>query len=1108
MPTQAELEGRIAELEAAQERANTFFEVSRDLTKAKNEADLLRVVAQPALNAGADKAALLYFDVDGQQQPEWAEIVASIDNSTADVTDFPIGTRLHLPEFPFTNLFVTQPHDPLLIADIATDPRLSDSERALLTDTNTSAWVVIPLMHSGRWLGTIQFVWSQPHPFSETEMAFYQTLVSLAVPVVENRRLLNKSERIISGRVTDLRRKLTEHPSEPERQLYQAELLEYQQHLEALVYGRTHRLEALANFSRKVSETYDLDELLRLLVNQTKENFGYYHVHVYVRETMRAAHQPEQEVLIVRAGVGVAGETLLAERHQIPLDTTNSLVARAAREQRILIIDDVSQEPTWLPNKLLPDTQSEIAVPIILEGKSVGVLDVQSDKVGVFDEGDANLLHSLANQVAAAMRNAGLYKHYRQRAETLQHEIKERKIVEEALRQNESRYRLIAENVTDLISQVSLDGVYKYVSVSCRAMLGYEQSELVGQTFDQFIHTDDLTQMAQIDTQADELTDVRTRTYRLQHKDGHYVWVEATSRMIRDSETGQPVEFISVTRDITARRQANEELQTFKTLVENATEGIYVTDLDGHIIYTNPSFLSSLGYETLLGQQAATLISEEYLNNFEQGAERALSGKAWRGYLPHKHSEGHVVPMESSACGIVDEQKQISSLAFITHDITEREEAAKALMSSEKKFYSLYVSMNEALALYEMVYDDEGKPLDYKFKDINPMFEDLMGLKWENVVGRNATEVFETERVPYLSTYNWVATSGETTSFEVTLFPINKVCRVSVFSPTIGQFATVIQDISQRRLMEQRISNYNRILEEEVAERTRNLTQALEDLQSTQAQLVEAEKMAALGSLVAGVAHEINTPVGIGVSMASLLSHETDKIIGMVKGGKMKISALNEYLQTADESSRLILNNLNRAAELVQSFKRVAIDQTNLERRSFQVKPYIQETLLSIKHVLKRTKHTLEVEGDDSISLDSFPGAFSQIVSNLVLNSVKHAYEDDEQGHIRFDVSQAGETVTLIYQDDGIGIPPENLQRIFEPFFTTARSTGGSGLGLHIVYNLVTQSLSGTIHCESQVGLGTKFILKLPTVANEANGHSQNESSTHERTRIAPPTES
>ncbi|MBR8835002.1 MAG: AAA family ATPase [Stigonema ocellatum SAG 48.90 = DSM 106950] len=269
-------------------------------------------------------------------------------------------------------------------------------------------------------------------------------------------------------------------------------------------------------------------------------------------------------------------------------------------------------------------------------------------------------------------------------------------------------------------------------------------------------------------------------------------------------------------------------------------------------------------------------------------------------------------------------------------------------------------------------------------------------------------------------------------------------------------------------------------LEQKVTARTQELSQALEHLKATQKKLVESEKMAALGSLVAGVAHEINTPIGTSITAASTLAHETKTFVNEVAQGNLKRSILQGYVEVANHSTALIVKNLHRAGELIQSFKQVAVDQTNLEQRTFAVKPYIEEILLSLAPKLKQTPHTLTVEGDETISLNSYPGALAQIITNITVNSLLHAYQPHEVGQLHFKVQQQGEQVIIQYSDDGCGISQENLSKIFEPFFTTARNLGGTGLGLHIVYNLVTQKLGGTIDVKSQTGVGTIFIMRFP----------------------------
>jgi len=276
------------------------------------------------------------------------------------------------------------------------------------------------------------------------------------------------------------------------------------------------------------------------------------------------------------------------------------------------------------------------------------------------------------------------------------------------------------------------------------------------------------------------------------------------------------------------------------------------------------------------------------------------------------------------------------------------------------------------------------------------------------------------------------------------------------------------------------LQQFNQNLENLVQQRTSELSQTLEDLISAQKKLVESEKMAALGGLVAGVAHEINTPIGIGITAASLLAEKVTKFFELYSKGQIKRSELEKFLDTAMQSSNMILSNLTRAADLIHSFKEVAVDQSSELQRTFNLKNYLEEILTSLTAKLRRTKHKIEIKGDENIVLDSYPGVLCQIVTNLVLNSLIHAYDGEDEGIMAFDFKLEGDRLIFEYADNGKGVSPENLSKIFEPFFTTRRGKGGTGLGLHIIYNLVTQKLKGTITCESQLNKGTKFMIEFP----------------------------
>ncbi|WP_424094562.1 AAA family ATPase [Moorena producens] len=307
--------------------------------------------------------------------------------------------------------------------------------------------------------------------------------------------------------------------------------------------------------------------------------------------------------------------------------------------------------------------------------------------------------------------------------------------------------------------------------------------------------------------------------------------------------------------------------------------------------------------------------------------------------------------------------------------------------------------------------------------------------------------------------------------------------RLEILKLLCSQAAISLENAQLYTNLEQaknQLEDYSYNLEEKVAERTQELSDTLDDLKATQKKLVESEKMAALGSLVAGVAHEINTPVGTSITAASILADETQGFRQVLQNGKLKRSVLQNYLDTVEESSELILSNLQRAGELVQSFKQVAVDQAHLEKRTLNVKEYLEEVLISLEPQLKQTSHRLTIDGDETVTIETYPGAISQVITNLVMNSISHGYQPKQNGQLHLHIDRVDEQLMITYHDDGCGIAQEHLGQIFEPFFTTARARGGSGLGLHIVYNLVTQKLLGQIEVKSQIGKGTEFMITLP----------------------------
>jgi len=253
------------------------------------------------------------------------------------------------------------------------------------------------------------------------------------------------------------------------------------------------------------------------------------------------------------------------------------------------------------------------------------------------------------------------------------------------------------------------------------------------------------------------------------------------------------------------------------------------------------------------------------------------------------------------------------------------------------------------------------------------------------------------------------------------------------------------------------------------------------ELQSMQSQLVESEKMASLGGLVAGISHEINTPLGVAKTSASHVEDELKKMTNSFSEGTLTKSSMEDFINQFSDGLHLLTANLNRASELMTSFKQVSADQSHDEMRTINLKEYLEETIYTLKPNLRRYQVAVLLDCEDNILIDTFPGAFSQITTNLIMNSLNHAYAPEDPGSINITVTQANDLVLLTYNDDGKGMEESVLKKVFEPFFTTKRGNGGTGLGMHIIYNLVTMKLQGTIDVSSVVGQGSTFKLILPT---------------------------
>lgn len=284
--------------------------------------------------------------------------------------------------------------------------------------------------------------------------------------------------------------------------------------------------------------------------------------------------------------------------------------------------------------------------------------------------------------------------------------------------------------------------------------------------------------------------------------------------------------------------------------------------------------------------------------------------------------------------------------------------------------------------------------------------------------------------------------------------------------------------INQRELRQE---NENRqFIEDELRKRNSELAASMETIQMAKDQLVESEKLASLGGLVAGIAHDVNTPLGVSVTATSFLQDRVSKLQNAYDNKKLTGSTMTSFLSEAQQTINLLTNNLNRASDLISSFKQVAVDQTSEAEREINVSEYLGEVVQSLAPNFKKTDHTIDIQCPSDLSIKCAPGVLAQILTNMIMNSLIHGFENKSKGQIKVVISKDDGNLLIDYADDGKGLEKDTLARHFDAFFTTRRGKGGSGLGTHIMYNLVTQTLGGAIEAFSEPEKGLQYKITIP----------------------------
>ncbi len=574
---------------------------------------------------------------------------------------------------------------------------------------------------------------------------------------------------------------------------------------------------------------------------------------------------------------------------------------------------------------------------------------------------------------------------------------------------------------------------------------------------------------------------------------GAFLWLTASP--LYDSD-GQIVGAIESLRDVTYRKKADEALrnseQRFRHLIETMNDGLVIFDQDGIISFVNPSLCALLGHsmKQVLDSNIADLLPEMtekqplaqwpgWSLDYGEGLEMSVTGQ-----------DGKALPLRVSGARLQDQRGNFSGGMAVVADMTPVREAEqriramnqelerkvagstdelratnRALKSSEARYRRIIESLREGYIFYSR--SPEGK-VTY----VSPSCEDILGVASPRKFAEFRRTWLKDER----------NRPAQAAAEKTMLGYRQSTCDLHVVHPD-GH--SMILEIQESPVFDP-LGNVASVegLWRDVSEDRHNL----DLIRKAQQQLVESEKMAALGSLVAGLSHEINTPVGIGVTAASHLVQETGDTLKAYAENTLTRGNFEQFLSVARESAGLIQTNLNRAADLLQNFKLVATDQTASQEREFNLGEYLEDVVQSLSPRFRNTGFKISCSCPGDLAMHCDPGALYQVLSNLVMNSLLHGFEGLLVGEITIQARRTDGHIELDYRDNGNGMGRQELARLYEPFFTTKRGRGGTGLGMHIVYNNVTQTLGGNISCASKPGRGTRFRIRVPLMAEVENG--------------------
>ncbi len=543
-------------------------------------------------------------------------------------------------------------------------------------------------------------------------------------------------------------------------------------------------------------------------------------------------------------------------------------------------------------------------------------------------------------------------------------------------------------------------------------------------------------------------------------------------------------------------------------LIERMPLIFYILDKDWNFLLSTGQGLEKMGLKP--GEVVGENVKEMYKDNPDilEQIDKVFSGNVimYEQILGEQFLDDYMAPF-------YNEKGEVEGLFGLSIDVTDR----KINEIELAKTRALYEAFMESVPGMMYMYNESNELVFW-----NKYHETITGFSKEELYHKSIFDWYEDDYESLEKVKEGIEKAIKTGYGEA---EVNIKCKDGSLLPTFTTaspllldgktyFVGIGVDISSRVEAESKLQELNKTLEVKVEKRTKELKKANQDLfdlnhelrnnnenltalneevtamnaelfdnneklKSMQEYIIESEKMASLGGLVAGVAHEVNTPIGVGLTASTHLSDLSRELIHLNEKGNLTKEDLISYIEDVDEASRIISKNLNTAANLVKSFKQLSVDQSSEPKRRFEIGTYIDETLISLSPSLKRTNIKINTNFPEEIIMNGFPGSIAQIITNLVMNAVKHAYKAGDKGQIYIEAKKKNEMVKIIFQDDGKGMDKETLSKMYDPFFTTNRTLGGTGLGLTVVYSIVTQQYKGTIQCYSELYKGTKYEIEI-----------------------------